>query len=71
MLTFVRHRGNYPIGITEVPVLAGALKPTTVIGVQVHEMHDVAPTLGANQEACRAVEELAVQRFCREVDRLM
>jgi ABC-type microcin C transport system duplicated ATPase subunit YejF len=71
VLTLVRHRGDNPIRVAEVPVLAGALEPTTVIGVQVDEVDDVWSALGANQEACRAVEELAVKRLRSKQDRLM
>ena len=71
VLTLVRDRGNYPIRIAELPILAGALEPTTVIAGQVHKVNNVGPAFRANQEAGRAIEELAVKRLCLNEEGLM
>jgi len=61
VLALIWHRGNDPIGIAEMPILAGALKPTTVFGIQVDEVDLILTAFRAHKEARRAVEELTLQ----------
>ena len=61
VLTLIRDGCDHPIRIAEVPILTGALEPTTVFAVQVDEVDLILTALRAHKEARRAVEELTLQ----------